>query len=50
MTFTNFYGLADGKVLSSALAEIAEELYRTAEHQIGRYAYPKSRWPASPKR
>ncbi len=32
MSFAHFYGLADGKVLPSTLAEIPEELYRPAEH------------------
>jgi flavin reductase (DIM6/NTAB) family NADH-FMN oxidoreductase RutF len=35
MTFANFYGLADGKVLPSTLAEIPEELYRPAAHMGG---------------
>jgi|SRR5579872_78465 len=32
MSFANFYGLADGRIASSKLAEIPEELYRPAEH------------------
>lgn len=32
MSFARFYGLADGQILPSALAEIPEELYRPAEH------------------
>jgi len=32
MSFAQFYGLADGRVASSKLAEIPEELYRPAEH------------------
>jgi flavin reductase (DIM6/NTAB) family NADH-FMN oxidoreductase RutF len=37
MSFAHFYGLADGKVLPSTLAEIPEELYRPAEHMGGSY-------------
>jgi flavin reductase (DIM6/NTAB) family NADH-FMN oxidoreductase RutF len=32
MSFANFYGLADGRIASSKLAEIPEELYRPAAH------------------
>jgi len=32
MSFANFYGLADGRVVSSKLAEIPEEQYRPAAH------------------
>jgi flavin reductase (DIM6/NTAB) family NADH-FMN oxidoreductase RutF len=32
MSFASFYGLADGQILPSTLAEIPEELYRPAEH------------------
>lgn len=32
MSFAHFYGLADGQILPSKLAEIPEELYRPAEH------------------
>lgn len=32
MSFARFYGLADGQILPSTLAEIPEELYRPAEH------------------
>lgn len=32
MSFAKFYGLADGQILTSKLAEIPEELYRPAEH------------------
>jgi len=32
MSFAHFYGLADGRIVPSTLAEIAEELYRPAEH------------------
>jgi flavin reductase (DIM6/NTAB) family NADH-FMN oxidoreductase RutF len=40
MAFANFYGLADGKVLPSTLAEIPEELYRPAQH-MGAGSYPR---------
>ena len=32
MSFAHFYGLADGRIASSTLAEIPEELYRPAQH------------------
>lgn len=32
MNFARFYGLAEGQILPSILAEIPEELYRPAEH------------------
>ncbi|HZQ45848.1 MAG TPA: flavin reductase family protein [Verrucomicrobiae bacterium] len=32
MSFCQFYGLADGRILPSRLAEIPEESYRPAEH------------------
>lgn len=32
MSFAHFYGLAEGRILPSILAEIPEELYRPAEH------------------
>jgi flavin reductase (DIM6/NTAB) family NADH-FMN oxidoreductase RutF len=32
MSFAQFYGLADGRIAASKLAEIPEELYRPAEH------------------
>jgi flavin reductase (DIM6/NTAB) family NADH-FMN oxidoreductase RutF len=32
MSFARFYGLRDGQILSSTLAEIPEDLYRPAEH------------------
>ena len=32
MSFSKFYGLAEGQILTSRLAEIPEELYRPAEH------------------
>ena len=32
MSFARFYGLADGQILASTLAEIPEERYRPAEH------------------
>lgn len=32
MSFAQFYGLADGRIASSKLAEIPEEFYRPAEH------------------
>jgi flavin reductase (DIM6/NTAB) family NADH-FMN oxidoreductase RutF len=32
MSFAHFYGLADGRIVPSTLAEIPEELYRPAEH------------------
>lgn len=32
MSFARFYGLADGQILPSTLAEIPEELYRPAQH------------------
>jgi flavin reductase (DIM6/NTAB) family NADH-FMN oxidoreductase RutF len=32
MSFAHFYGLADGQILPSILAEIPEDLYRPAEH------------------
>jgi len=32
MSFANFYGLADGRIATSKLAEIPEEIYRPAAH------------------
>jgi flavin reductase (DIM6/NTAB) family NADH-FMN oxidoreductase RutF len=32
MSFAHFYGVADGRIASSKLAEIPEELYRPAKH------------------
>jgi len=44
MSFAHFYGLAEGQILPSTLAEIPEELYRPAE-RMGDSRQTRNGWP-----